>query len=394
MTIANSKGIMQILPALETGGTERVVISVAIKAQQMGYRSYVVSNGGPMVRELKRAGVEHIEMPVHKKNMFTINSRAKKLRNLMEKHDISLIHAHSRLPAWLAYKATKNTDIAFMNTCHGYFNLQNALKIRYSRIVGMGDRVIAVSKFINQHLRDLGTDPANIRNIPLGVQMETYDAENVSQYRMVKLLEEWDIPEDAPIVMLPGRISRTKGHDVLIKAIKQGRKDIRYLLVGNYQNRPRVKKMLDELIEENDVGNQVQFTGLCRDMPAAYRICDLVVVPSTWPEPGGTVAIEAQAIGKPVIVSDAGGMAESVLEGKTGFIVEAGNHQNLAETIDRVMNFSESEREALSKNAMQHTRSQFTNDLMCERYMDVYRELLEASSPNPELIGFPHLTSS
>ena len=129
-------------------------------------------------------------------------------------------------------------------------------------------------------------------------------------------------------------------------------------------------------------------------MPAAYRICDLVVVPSTWPEPGGTVAIEAQAIGKPVIVSDAGGMAESVLEGKTGFIVEAGNHQKLAETIDRVMNFSESEREALSKNAMQHTRSQFTNDLMCERYMDVYRELLEGASPNPDLIGFPHLTSS
>ena len=391
MTIANSKGIMQILPALETGGTERVAISVAIKAKQAGYRSYVVSSGGAMVRELTRAGVEHIEMPVHKKNFFTINGRAKKLQRLLKKHDISLIHAHSRLPAWLAHKATKDTDIAFMNTCHGYFNLKNDLKLKYSRIVGMGDRAVAVSKFINQHLHELGTKPDNIRNIPLGVQIENYNVDNISQYRMMQLLEEWNIPDAAPVVMLPGRVSRTKGHDVLIKAIKLGRKDIRYLFVGNYHNRPRVKKMLDELIQEHDVAGQVQFTGLCRDMPAAYRICDLVVVPSTWPEPGGTVAIEAQATGKPVIVSDAGGMAESVLDGKTGFIVEAGSHQQLAETIDKVLNFSTKQREAMSKNAIKHTHAQFTNDLMCSRYMDVYRELLEGISPNAELLGFPHL---
>ncbi len=393
MTIANSKGIMQILPALETGGTERVVISVALAAKKAGYRSYVVSSGGAMVRELTRAGVEHIEMPVHYKNVFTMNSRARKLRKLLDKHEISLIHAHSRVPAWLAYKASKGTGASFVNTCHGFFNLKNSLKLKYSRIVGMGVRSIAVSKFINQHLCDLGAVSANIRNIPLGVQLEHYDAENVSSHRMIQLLNDWHIPEEVPVVMLPGRVSRTKGHDVLIKAIALGRKDVRYIFVGNYQNRPRVKQMLDKLIAEYDVEEQVQFTGNCRDMPAAYRICDLVVVPSVWPEPGGTVAIEAQAMGKPVIVSDAGGMAESVIHGETGFISEAGNHQQLADYIEQVLNFSEKDREQMGEKAVARVREKFTKDLMCARYIDVYNELLEGQAPNPEIIGFPHLAN-
>ncbi len=391
MTITNNKAILQILPSLETGGTERVVISAAIAVKEAGYKSFVVSNGGRLVRELERAGVIHIEMPVHAKNIFTIKSRVAKLRKVIADNNISLIHAHSRMPSWIAYKACAASNIFCMNTCHGFFNLKTKLKRRYSKVVSQGARSIAVSKFINQHLCDLGAVPSHIRNIPLGVKLDLYNSENVSAHRMIKLLEEWHIPEETTIVMLPGRVSRTKGHDVLIKAIALGRKDVRYLMVGNYENRPRVKKMLEKLIAEYDVAEQVQFTGNCRDMPAAYRICDLVVVPSTWPEPGGTVAIEAQAMGKPVIVSDAGGMAESVVHGETGYICEAGNHQQLADYIERVLNSSEKEREVMSQAAMARVKKHFTHELMCQRYLDVYAELLANAPANPDILGYPHL---
>ena len=392
MTIANNKGIMQILPALETGGTERVAISLAIAVKKAGYQSVVVSNGGSLVRELLRADVVHIVMPVHAKNLFTLKSRARKIKQIAEKYNIEIIHAHSRVPAWIAYHATKNNNIHFMSTCHGFFKLSSALKLYYSSIVGRGARAVAVSKFIHDYLKDqLQAKAKNIRTIPLGVHLQHYHPDSVSPQRMIKLLDEWHIPEDRSIIMLPGRISRTKGQDVLIKAVALGRKDALYLIVGNYQNRMRVKQELDSLIEELGVGSQVQFTGVCRDMPAAYRICDIVVVPSTWPEPGGTVAIEAQAIGKPVIVSDIGGMAESVIDGKTGYIIEANNPQLLTDKINTLLELSERKKEKMQKQAMARMRKYFSNDLMCKRYLDVYRELLMGAPTNKELLGFPHL---
>ncbi len=136
---------------------------------------------------------------------------------------------------------------------------------------------------------------------------------------------------------------------------------------------------------------QVQFTGICRDMPAAYRICDIVVVPSTWPEPGGTVAIEAQAIGKPVIVSDVGGMAESVLDGKTGYVVPAGDSKILAETIDKILQLPDTDKSKMRDHAITRMKQYFGNDLMCSRYLDVYREFIEKAPINKDLLGFPHL---
>ncbi len=229
MTIANNKGIMQILPALETGGTERVAISLAIAAKKAGYASFVVSNGGSLVRELARENIVHIELPVHDKNIFTLKLRAKALEKIIFQNQIALVHAHSRVPAWLGFKATRNNDTIFMATCHGFFNTSNFFRKRYSEIIGKGSCAVAVSKFIHNYLRDtLNTSEKNIRTIPLGVNLEHYHAETVSALRMITLLEKWNIPEDQPIIMLPGRISRTKGQDVLIKAIAAGRKDIRY----------------------------------------------------------------------------------------------------------------------------------------------------------------------
>jgi glycosyltransferase involved in cell wall biosynthesis len=375
------RAILQVLPSLVTGGVERGTIDIAVALAEHGWKAIVASEGGPMVREIERAGGLHVTMPLASKNPFVIRRNIARLVEVIEKNNVALVHARSRAPAWSAYYAAKRTGRPFVTTFHGTYNIGNKVKRWYNSVMTRGTRVIAISDFIGRHLvEEYGTDPGRIRVIPRGIDTFSFDPAKVSQERMIALARDWRLPDGMSIVMLPGRLTRWKGQTLLVEAIaKLGRKDVCCLLVGSDQGRSNYRQELENLVRARGLEGQVRAVDHCRDMPAAFMLADVVVSASTDPEAFGRVVAEAQAMGRPVVAPDHGGAREIVVPGETGFLFKPGDVDALAAAIGNVLALDGGQREALTAKAMSHIRAHFTRAQMCDATLAVYAELLSGS---------------
>ena len=375
----DSVTILQVLPAMGAGGgVERGTVEIADAITAQGGRALVVSNGGDGAHELKRAGAEHIKLPVHSKNPLVMYANIQRLADLMKAEGVDIIHARSRAPAWSAYFAAKRSGIPLVTTFHGTYGAGNALKRRYNSVMARGERVIAISRFIGGHLHKNYGAPANkIRIIHRGVNLDRFDPAKVTAERVTVLASDWRLENGLPVVMLPGRLTRWKGQTMFIEAIaKLNRRDIRCLLVGGDQGRAEYRQELENLVNSHGLGEIVRIVDHCDDMPAAYMLTDVVVSASTDPEAFGRILIEAQALGRPIVASNHGGAQETVIEGETGWLFPPGDVDALATLLDQVLNLSGEDRAVLSDKAIANARENFSKQVMCDKTLDVYREIL------------------
>lgn len=371
--------ILQVLPALGgSGGVERGTVEIAGCITAQGWRSLVASNGGERVYQLQRAGADHIQLPLHSKNPLTIYANISKLTKVIKEREVDIVHVRSRAPAWSAYYACKNTNTAFVTTFHGTYSVGTALKRLYNSVMTRGDRVIAISKFIAGHLKQTyGAAGDKIRIIHRGVDLDSFNASLVSAERVVKLAHTWRLEDGYPVVMLPGRLTRWKGQGVFIEAIAAlGRKDIRCVLVGSDQGRSGYRKELERLIEKNGLSSVVRIVDHCDDMPAAYMLADVVVSASTDPEAFGRVVVEAQALGRPVVAPDHGGACETIISGQTGWLFPPGDKAALAEALRQALSLDEDGRQVFAERAVKSVTEHFSKAAMCEKTLNVYREVL------------------
>lgn len=372
--------VMQVLPALVGGGVERGTVEIADALSAAGWGCVVVSSGGPMVRDVERAGATHIQLPVHSKNPLTIRRNADRLARLVAEHDVDVIHARSRAPAWSALAAARRTGAHFVTTVHGPYGCGVPFKRLYNSVMTRGDRVIAVSEFIRRYIiaNYRRVDLGRIRLIPRGVNTEIFDPAKVSAARVIQLSEQWRLPDGVPTVMLPGRLTRWKGHEVLLKALTQlGDRPVRCLIVGD--GRPGYRSELEALVQKLGLQSIVHLVGECRDMAAAYKIADVVVSASTQPEAFGRVVAEAQAMGKPVIAPNHGAAPEIVVPDVTGWLVPPGDPAALAEALAVALDLETVERETLARVAIRRIHENFTTAVMSAKTLDVYRELVEGT---------------
>ncbi len=374
--------VLQVLPALVQGGVEKTAVEIASAIVKAGGRAIVVSAGGPMEHDIIRARAEHINLPVNSKNPFVMYANIAKLEKIIRDNDVDIVHARSRAPAWSAWAAAKQASTPFITTFHGTYSLGGWLKRRYNAVMIRGRRVIANSTFIAGHIRkNYGIEAARLRIIPRGVDLDRFDAQVVSAERVVKLAADWRLEDGMPVVMLPGRLTRWKGQTVFIEAIAAMKhKDIRCLLVGSDQGRTDYRKELEGLIAANGLNKTVHIIENCNDMPAAYMLTDVVVSASTDPEAFGRVLPEAQALGRPVIATDHGGVRETVIQGKTGWLVPPGDVNALAGAIDRVLELDEAARKKLAEDAVTNVRENFSKASMCAKTLDVYDEVLNENA--------------
>ncbi len=370
--------VMQVLPALVTGGVERGAVDIAGAVAAAGGRAIVVSAGGPMVHEVTRVGGEHIKLPVDSKNPFVMYKNIRRLADVAVAENVDIIHARSRAPAWSAWHAAKRGNTHFVTTFHGTYGHANFLKRRYNAIMTQGERIIAISDFIAGHInRIYGIPPAKIRVIHRGVDLERFDLAKVSQERVINQAEKWRLPDGVPVIMLPGRLTRWKGQTVFIEAIKKlGRDDIQCLIVGSDQGRIDYRKELEREIESFGMSSVIHVIDHCDDMPAAYMLTDLVVSASTEPEAFGRVMAEAQALGRQVIATDHGGARETVIAGKTGWLTPPDDADALAAALSEALNQDPATRESFAEAAMAHVRENFSKQHMCAQTLDVYNEVL------------------
>jgi glycosyltransferase involved in cell wall biosynthesis len=378
--------ILQALPNLVTGGAERSTIEMTAAIANAGWTALVASAGGRLVPAIESAGGRHIRLPLDTKNPRTILQNARRLTTLIREAQVDVVHARSRAPAWSAWLAVRRTGCPFVTTYHGAYAENLPLKRYYNAVMAKGDIIIAASRYVadlvaSQH----GVDRSRIRLIPRGVDPTVFDPEAICRERTTRLAGVWHLPPNAPLILLPARITGWKGQSVLLDALARlSRRDPVAVLLGSDQGRTHLTDRLQRQASRLGIADRVCIPGDCEDVPAAMGLADVVVHASTEPEAFGRVVIEAQAMARCVIASDLGGPVETVEHGLTGWRVPPGDPRTLAAMLDHVLTLPAEERIRVGQTARSAVLARFTTRACQEGTLAVYREILEAGESKPK----------
>ncbi|MCX5680318.1 MAG: glycosyltransferase [Candidatus Omnitrophica bacterium] len=358
--------ILQILPSLDIGGVETGTVDLACYLVKHGHRAIAVSGGGRLVRELDRAGSRHYTLPVGKKSLFTIISMIGKLRAIIRKEDIDIVHAHSRVPALIAYFACKLSGRVLITTAHGYYK-----KHLLSESMGWGKRVIVASNIMAKHMMDnFGVPYDRVRLIPQGV--------DVSRFEFV---DHSSIYSEYFTVGMISRITPLKGHADFIRAVSILNRKIprlKALIVGDAP-KEKYKESLELLVRRFGLGQVVEFVPATSDVPSIMAKLDVLVSATLTPEAFGRVIIEAQASGVPVVSTKVGGVVDIIDDGSNGLFSAPHDPKDMAEKL-LLLYGDRSLGARLAAEAKRKVDKHFKSDMMMEKTIRVYEESVKAVS--------------
>lgn len=356
--------ILQILPELNHGGVERGTVDLAISLKKRGHEPYVVSGGGVLVKQLEGAGIRHITLPVHQKSFSSVFLIGK-LADLLKREKIDVVHARSRIPAWIAYFACRKTGVDFVTTCHGYYS-----RHLLSRVMGWGKKVIVISKAIEDHMRqNFGVLANRLVRIYRGVNLSAfpYHAEKYTERR------------SQFIIANVSRITTLKGHVDFIRAFQLvSRKfpEAEAWIIGGASGVKGIKLLeeLRELVKELELEDKVKFLGPQTQIAEILAETDVLVLSTRTPEGFGRVVVEAGATGTAVVATRVGGVSEIIEHEENGLLVPPRNPVRLAEAIVRLKEHPE-DCLKFSRALRQKVEREFTLEKMTEETIRVYQSL-------------------
>ncbi|MBL7131586.1 MAG: glycosyltransferase [Candidatus Omnitrophica bacterium] len=354
--------ILLLSPSLNSGGVETGTIDLSKSLKNLGEDVIVASSGGQLVRELEKANIKHIQLPIHKKSL-TAFSQIPKLINIIKQEHIDIVHAQSRVPAWIAFFACKNTRIPFITSCHGYYS-----KHLFSNIMGWGKKVIVISQIIGRHMQEnFGVPKERIRLVYRGVDLSRYHFQ-ADKYRFPK--HKFRIVNIARITPIKGQREFIKAINIVAKQIP----NIEVWLVGSADKKKRHYEInLYRLVKELNLENKVKFLGRRSDISEILKDTDLLVLSTQVPEAFGRAIIEAGAIGVPVCATKIGGIVEIIEDKKDGLLFDCGDINSMAQAI--IMMIKDPDlRQQCRKNLRMKIQDKFSLKQMSEETLDVYRE--------------------
>lgn len=379
--------VLQVVPGLDTGGAERTTIDIAAALVRGGDRALVASEGGRLEAELAAAGGELIRLLASSKNPVVMATNALRLARLIRSERVDLVHARSRAPAWSALAACRATGTPFLTTYHGIYAEGGAAKRLYNSVMARGDMVIANSRYTARLIAErYGTPSERIAVIHRGVDLASYRPEAVDEARRDALRRAWKLTGREKIVLNVARLTDWKGQSMLIEAAVlpplSGRDDLVIVLAGDAQGRDAYRRDLEGRIATRRLAGRVKIVGHCPDVPAALALADVAVVASTEPEAFGRFAVEAEAMGVPVVATALGAAPETVLApphvaeaDRTGWLVPPKDAASLAAAIGTALALSPDERAELSKRARAHAE-RFSTEAMQEATLALYGKML------------------
>ena len=377
--------VLQVIPKLGYGGAETGCFDIAHYLFENNCSSFLITNGGPLTKFINKKKVKYIRLPVNSKNPIIMLLNTILISVIVFFYNIDIIHARSRAPAWSCFLASKITRKKFVTTFHGTYNFKSKIKKFYNSVMLRSDLVIAGSNFIFSHIKENYKEYLNNSKkflvIFRGINIDYFDASTTFTEDEDKLFKSWNLEVEKKTILLPGRITEWKGHEMFIEAmnkinIQLGHKSFKAVILGSDQGRELYKKKLIRLVEQYRMNDQIKFVDHCENMPLAYKISDLIVSTSIEPEAFGRIAVEAQSMEKPIIASNLGGSKETIVNNKTGILFDAGDSDDLSKKIIEFFNFDKSTIEQMGKEGRKNVSAKFNVEKMCFSTYSEYKKLI------------------
>ena len=378
--------VLQVTPELNAGGVERTTLEIAEAISRAGGLALVATAGGRLEPDLRTTGGELIRIPAASKNPITLITNAFKLAKIARERNVQIIHARSRAPAWSALLAARMARVPFVTTYHGIYNAKSPLKSFYNSVMARGDAIIANSEFTREHvLANHHVMPERVTAIPRGVDLEVFNPEKIAVNDVAALRTKWGVSSSQCVVLVPARLTRWKGQMVLIEAarmLNERRPNaVKIIIAGDHQGRRAYTQEMLSAIKASGLQDVVSLVGHLRQMPLAFAASDMAVFPVIEPEAFGRGAVEAEAMGVPVIASNLGGYTETVVEGQTGFLVPAGATGPLCGAIERMIDAGAEKRAEMGQKGQERVRALYSKTALQSATLAVYQRVLsEADS--------------
>ena len=376
--------VLQVIPKLGYGGAEIGCYDLAHYLYENDCSSYIVTSGGTLTKYINRKKVKLIRLPVQSKNPILILLNAIILTIIILILNINIVHARSRAPAWSCLIATKITGRKFVTTFHGTFNLKSNVKKFYNSVMVRSNLIIAGSNFIFSHINENYSKYLKPEKkflvIFRGINTDYYDPKKIKEQDEVQLINKWKIDKEKKVIILPARITAWKGHEIFLEAlnklkINEPQKKFIAVILGSDQGRKIYKKRLIRLVEQYRLINDVIFIDNFELMPIAYKISDIVISSSIEPEAFGRVAVEAQAMEKPIIASNIGGSNETIIDEKTGFLYSAGNSDLLSQKLSHIFDLNDETLKSMGIEGRKNVMKKFNVEKMCFSTYSEYKKL-------------------
>jgi glycosyltransferase involved in cell wall biosynthesis len=388
--------VLIVVPTLDVGAADAGTVSLARILSQAGHRVIVVSRPGRLAADVSAAGGEFIPLSMAGNNPIAIMRNAAALVRIARERHCDVIHAHGRAAAWSAFLAARLVGVPFVTTWYKGFREQNAFKRLYNSVMARGDRVIAVSEQIAQLINDrYGTAWERMAVVPTSIDFERFDPAHVARERVDTLRRSWGVKPNTKVILVVGRILRRKGHHVMVRAARRlkdmGFKDFLCVFVGEDHVHTRYTGELWDLVLTTRTMDVVRMAAPVTDMPAAYAAAAVVVSAAVQTEGLQRSILEAQAMARPVIVSDLGAGADVVLtmpavpEGRiTGLRFPASDDAALAESLIRLFAMPEATRRAIGARGHGWVCTHFEQAAIADRTLRLYAEIAgRAPAPEP-----------
>ncbi|MGH6851759.1 MAG: glycosyltransferase [Methylocella sp.] len=378
--------VLQIIPGLDANPTARAAIDIAAALGAAGARALVACAGGRLEGELQAKGGVFVRFPSRTTNPLAMALNARRLARLIAAENAGIVHARSRALAWVALGATRRTKTPFVTTfpavCHG----SNPIARRYNSGLARGDVVLADSDFAaglatKLHFRAAG----KIRVVHHGLDCQVFTPDAVTPARVQAARRRFKVAPHERIVLLAARTRPGSGHKILIEAagllLRSGLAGVKFILASDRDENSALDRSIDRAIATEGLQGIMYRAGHC-DMPAALLAASIVVVPATEARAFGGAAVQAQAMGTPVIAANLAAAPETVLappmveeSSRTGFLVPPGDAAALALAIATVLSLGATAGGGLSSRAKKHVEACFSAAQMCAATLEAYVDL-------------------
>ena len=369
MVLNKKISVLQVLPDLSSGGVEKGTLEVNKYLTKKGHRSIVISNGGRMVDELINDKGEHYKLAVGKKTPLTLFT-IPKLIKFIKINKIDVVHARSRMPAWVCYFALnfieKKARPAFITTFHGAYSVN-----KYSSIMAKGDKIIVVSKTIRNYvLKNYKVDKKKIFLNYRGVSKKAFSPKYIASKEWKKnWYKEFPQTQKKIILTIPARITRSKGQDHFIKVIKKIVKkypNIHGLVIGEEKNKTKYMRELRDQVTSFGLDSKITFVGHREDIKQIMSISRLVFSLTKVPEAFGRISLESLSLGVPVIAYSHGGVKEQLSELLPEGLVSVGSINNVTKLAYKWIN----------KSPVIKRNDYFTLEKMLENTLKIYKKMI------------------
>lgn len=370
--------MLHLTPDLGNNQNAREVVDFSIQAHRQGWRPIVASAGGDLVIEAERAAVRHARIPLNVNN-FVARWRSRfMLEALYQRVRPKIVHAHGFEVLAQASRVSflHHVPLLVDLTDPAPFTRERRKLLQTAAQRRTWFRV--PSAFMAEHLRqEHGLDSGFLYQVPPGVDMQWFDAARVSPERLQKLGELWRLPEQAAIILMPAPLAPGYGHKQLLEAMTRlRRKDIFAVFVGSDKTSPGTRSETEKLVLSCGLGERVVMPEVCPDWPAACWLSTIVVSINTTPRGQSLELLSAQAMGRPVIVTDCGANTEMVKGGETAWVISPGNVDMLTQALGEAASMNQSQRINLAVRARTFVAEAFSGETWRSSMIGLYESML------------------